>query len=216
MDVLIVEPDAELAAFLGQALERDEHRSTHETTLTAASDRVRNAPVDVAIVAAAPGDAHLAWCQAVRGDGLTVPILILSPSSTVNRRIAALDAGADDVLPAPFAMAELRARVRALGRRLPAARVGEVTHGDVKIQLGARRAWVGADEVSLTAREWSIVEFIVQRRGHLVPRTELLGSVWGEVSDASQASLDVLIGRVRKKLGGDFIRTLRGEGFVLR
>ena len=216
MHLLIVEEDVELGDFLGQAFEREEHRVTRAASRDEATRCLQGADLGAILLGTDAGDEHLSWCRSVRADGYMMPVLVLSSRSTVSRRVEALDAGADDFLARPFAIAELRARVRALGRRLPVMRVPELSSGDVRIQITTRRVWVKQVETALTAREWSVVELIVHRRGHLVPRTEILDKIWGEISDANHASLDVIIGRVRKKLGIGFIQTLRGEGFVLR
>ena len=216
MHLLIVEDDPELGEFLSQAFERDEHRITRASSCEEATHCLQDSDLGAVLLGSDAGDEHLSWCRSVRADGYMLPVIVLSARSTVSRRVEALDAGADDFLARPFAIAELRARIRALGRRLPVMRVPELTSGDVRIQITTRRVWVKQEEVTLTAREWSVVELIVHRRGHLVPRTEILDKIWGEISDANHASLDVIIGRVRKKLGVGFIVTLRGEGFVLR
>jgi DNA-binding response OmpR family regulator len=89
----------------------------------------------------------------------------------------------------------------------------ELIRGNVHLDFAGRRARVDGKEVPLTAREWSIVELLESRAGRVVPRDDILDSVGGEQSAAGQASLEVLVGRIRKKLGAEFIRTIRGRGY---
>jgi DNA-binding response OmpR family regulator len=129
--------------------------------------------------------------------------------------VESLDAGADDYLSKPFALAELRARVRALGRRTKSVRAYVYDRAGISLDFSARRAVIAGHEAPITAREWSILELLAAAGGRVISRGELLDSVWGEVSDANSASLDVLIGRIRRKLSSDLVRTVRGEGYAL-
>jgi DNA-binding response OmpR family regulator len=125
-----------------------------------------------------------------------------------------LDAGADDYLVKPFAVAELRARVRALGRR-SVVRVPRIERGEAIIDIKARRAWRRELEVMLTSREWEIVKILAEAQGRVVERDRLLKDIWGDASEANSASLDVLVGRIRRKLGRSLVRTIRGQGHAL-
>jgi DNA-binding response OmpR family regulator len=162
-----------------------------------------------------PDGSGLDLCRTLRAEGSDIPILMLTARSEVALRVQGLDAGADDYLSKPFAVAELRARVRALGRRgsLPRGLVCE--HGGVRLDFAARRALRDGSEVAVTSREWAILELLCRRSGRIVSRHDLLQGVWGEVSDSGAGSLEVLIARLRRKLGGELIRTLRGEGYAL-
>jgi DNA-binding response OmpR family regulator len=155
-------------------------------------------------------------CRSLRGAELTTPIVLLTARGDVRDRVAGLDAGADDYLGKPFAIAELLARVRALGRRGSVRRVATVRAGEVSVDLEGRRVLLGGRTVALTARELAIVEVLALRRGGVVAREELLEAVWGEVDPSAEASLEVLVGRIRRKLGGPAapIRTVRGLGYA--
>ncbi len=140
---------------------------------------------------------------------------MLTAHKDVPNRVASLDNGADDFLGKPFAIAELRARVRALGRRGPMPLGLRVRAGEATLDFAARRALVKGIETPLTSREWRVLELLALGQGRIVLRSEILEVVWGSESRASSASLDVIIGRVRRKLGEGAIRTQRGEGYAL-
>ena len=115
----------------------------------------------------------------------------------------------------PFALTELRARVRALGRRGPVSRSFFHAHNDVTFDFAGRRASRAGAEVPVTAREWAILELLARRAGRTTTRTELLDVVWGDAGESAGNSLEVLVARLRKKFGADIIKTLRGEGYSL-
>lgn len=131
-------------------------------------------------------------------------------------RVEGLEAGADDYLAKPFALSELLARVKAMGRRGPTLRTAPILAGDVVVDLESRRVLVRGRSVPLTAKELAIVEVLATRRGGVVARDDLIESVWGDVNDSARASLEVLMARIRRKLGGAAapIRTIRGMGYA--
>jgi DNA-binding response OmpR family regulator len=165
-----------------------------------------------------PDGDGLDLCREIRAEGVSTPILCLTARSDVADRVQGLNAGADDYLRKPFALAELHARVRALARRRGQVPPAFLEAGDVTIDFSARRLARGQAEIALTAREWSVLEVLAARSGRLVSRTELLELLWNEDTPGASASLDVILGRLRRKLGtvadGCGIRTVRGEGVV--
>ena len=215
MRVLLVEDQKDVIEVVARALEKDGHRVRAAGNMKDADVCLSTDTFDAAVLDLGLPDGNgLAWCKRVRDAGLTMPILILTAQSAVATRVAGLDSGADDFLAKPFAVAELRARVRALGRRAPMQESAFFQSGSVHLDFSARRARVEGHEVPLTAREWSIVEMLTSRAGRVVLRADILDAVWGDRGTTSEASLEVLIGRIRKKLGGPFIRTVRGEGYA--
>lgn len=214
MRVLVIEDNDEVSELVGRSLQRDGHRVTTAKTIEEAEAHLAEAGAEVIVLdLGLPDGSGLEWCKRIRAEGVRDPILVLTAQSDVPSRVAGLDAGADDFLAKPFAVAELRARIRALGRRGPLERTNEVKRGDVHLDFAGRRARVGGQEVPLTAREWSIVELLESRAGRVVTRDDILDRVGGEQSPAGHASLEVLVGRIRKKLGADYIRTVRGRGY---
>jgi len=166
-----------------------------------------------------PDGGGLELCREIRAARTPLPVLVLTARADIKDRVTGLDAGADDYLPKPFAVAELLARVRALLRRGPRLQEDAVRLGRVEVRLPARRILLDGREVPVTAREFSILEVLLRRRGHAVSRSDLLEMVWGEASPGGEASLEVLIARLRRKLspeGGEGpIRTLRGFGYLV-
>ena len=216
MRVLIVDDHDELLDLVTRALTRDGHNVLTARTARDAREMLAESSVDLILLdLGLPDGSGQELCRALRRSGNSAPILVLTAQSAVSSRVECLDAGADDYLSKPFAIAELRARVRALGRRAVTVRTFAYERNDVFLDFAARRALVRGQEAPVTAREWSILELLAARVGRVVSRSEMLESVWGETSDAASASLEVLIARIRRKLSASVIRTVRGEGYAL-
>ncbi len=216
MQILVVDDNAELLQLVATALEREGHRVASVKTARAAVVRLEAETFDVIVLdLGLPDGSGMDVCRKAREQGIATPILILTAHAAVDQRVEGLDAGADDFLAKPFAIAELRARVRALGRRtgIPAARTW--SHGVVALDFPKRRATIEGREVPLTAKEWRILDVLASARGRVVPRAILLDEVWSEGDTSAAASLEVLMTRIRKKLGSDTVRTLRGEGYAI-
>jgi DNA-binding response OmpR family regulator len=216
MKLLFVDDNPELLDLVARAFATEGNHVLTATSVAGALDVVAVEAPDVLVLdVQLPDGTGVALCRALRERGVRTPILLLTAFGEVARRVEGLDAGADDFLAKPFAMAELRARVRALARRGPMVRPASSRLGDVEVDVSARRARRGDVEIPVTAREWSVLELLLDRRGRVVSREHILEAVWGEVSEGASASLDVIVGRVRRKLGPDVVRTVRGEGYVV-
>lgn len=216
MHVLVVDDHAELLDLVATSLERDGHRVTAAKSVADATAQLAASTFDVLVLdLGLPDGTGLDVCRRVRESGSTMPILILTARRAVVQRVEGLDAGADDFLAKPFAVAELRARVRALGRRaaIPAARAW--SRPGIELDFARRRASVASREVPLTAKEWGILQVLAGAQGRVVARGRIIDEVWGEGDESAAASLDVLMNRIRKKLGADAVRTVRGEGYAL-
>lgn len=215
MRVLIVDDHHEVRDLLSRTLRRDGHEPLTATTKKEALAKLAVSSVDVIVLdVALPDGSGIDVCRELRDEGNRTPVLLLTAHAAVPERVAGLDAGADDFLGKPFAISELRARIRALGRRGPELRPLEIRHGDVFLDFRARRAEKAGTEVPLTAREWSLIELLAARLGRFVARSEILELVWGGDTEAA-ASLEVLVGRIRRKLGDNVLRTMRGHGYAL-
>ncbi|MCY1017891.1 response regulator transcription factor [Pyxidicoccus sp. MSG2] len=215
MRVLVVDDHQELRALVAQALERDGHVVRQAGDVEQARQALLDAVDVIVLDIGLPDGSGLSLCRELRADGVQTPILILTAHNRVAERVEGLDAGADDFLGKPFAIAELRARVRAIGRRRERASTVLVQLGDVVLDFGRREALRAGRAVPVTAREWAILETLAAHGDRVVGRDALLESVWGEVSSGAASSLEVLVGRIRRKLGEDVVRTLRGEGYGL-
>lgn len=218
MRVLIVEDNAEVRQLVSKAVAKDGHEIAMAPSATQAEALLAEETFSLLILdLGLPDGDGLRICRRLRANGASIPILVLTAHATIPSKVSGLDAGADDFLGKPFAVAELRARVRALLRRSGAPRstptfVG--LHG-VRLDFAAKRAWASEREVPLTAREWALLDLLIARRGRVVSRLEILESLWGADSPAAASSLEVIIGRVRKKLGAALVRTIRGEGYSI-
>jgi two-component system OmpR family response regulator len=215
MRILVVEDDEVVQSAVARALRADGHAVAMASDLAAAREYVTGGVDLVVLDLRLPDGFGLDLCRELRRDGSLTPILVLTALSQVARRVEVLDAGADDFLPKPFALAELRARVRALGRRGRLPRGLVVSLGDVVLDFAGRSAHRASKVVSLTAREWAILEVLARRAGRVVSHVDLLEGVWGEANEKLADTLGVLIGRLRRKLGTSMIRTFRGEGYAL-
>jgi two-component system, OmpR family, response regulator len=216
MRVLVVDDHAEVRELVERALLRDGHQVSGAGSVAAARAELAAHRFELLLLdLGLPDGSGQELCHELRAMGADLPVLVLTATSAVASRVEVLDAGADDYLSKPFAVAELRARVRALGRRRGGPRVFRYEHEGVVVDFSGRRAWVNEQEAPITAREWSILELLVARKGRVVSRSDLLDAVWGDVNDANSQSLDTLIARIRRKLDQHLIRTVRGEGYVL-
>jgi two-component system copper resistance phosphate regulon response regulator CusR len=159
-------------------------------------------------------------CRELRAAGSDVPVLMLTARDAVDARVEGLEAGADGYMTKPFEFRELVARVRALVRRerRPLA-PQRLSVGHLTIDLGARRVWRRDTEVSLTTREFALLEFLARHAGQVVGRAEIAEHVWDEHYETFSNVVDVYVQRLRRKLdepGDSLIRTRRGLGYQLR
>jgi DNA-binding response OmpR family regulator len=219
MRILVVEDSHRVAATVSEALRVWGHTVTVAPGVRAANEAFSENQFDIAIVdIGLPDGSGLSWCQAKRKSGCEVPVLILTARSSIGDRVAGLDAGADDYLIKPFSIEELAARVRALGRRGPRWTESVRTFGELTVDRDRRRLAMNGERVPVTGREFDIIAFLAWREGRVVPREELLESLWGLADDSTAASLEVLLVRIRRKLANhglkNILRTVRQVGYT--
>lgn len=219
MQVLVVDDHSPTRQLVQRGLEQASHGVKTAASCEEAEDAVLSRTFDVVVLdVMLPDGSGIDLCRRLRSAQRYVPILLLTARGDVRDRVAGLEAGADDYLIKPFAVSELMARVKALGRRGPVFRDEAVAIGSVVIDFEARSVSMNGREVPLTAKELAIVEVLAWRKRSVVSREQLIEAVWGEASDSAAASLEVLIARIRRKLGPNaaLLKTVRGVGYTFR
>ncbi len=159
-------------------------------------------------------------CAELRAAGIWTPILMLTAKDGDLDEAEALDTGADDYLVKPFSFPVLVARIRALLRRNRGGDVVALSAEGLRIDPGARRAWRDEEEISLTTREFDVLEFMVRRRGQVLSKMEIIAGVWSDEFDGDPNIVEVYVGRLRRKIDGPYpqhplITTVRGAGYRL-
>lgn len=221
MRILIIEDSPPTRELLKRSLEGAGHTVATAARVSTGIELATTEEFEVIVIdIMLPDGSGLDLCRDLRRHDVAAPILFLTAKGEVGDRVAGLDAGADDYLRKPFALAELHARLRALSRRRGLAPPARLEWGEARIDFTSRRLMRSGLEVPLTAREWVVLEMLAAQRGRVVSREELLETAWGDVSPAASESLDVIVSRLRRKLGqsdpeseGGAIRTVRGRGY---
>jgi two-component system OmpR family response regulator len=150
-----------------------------------------------------------------RRDGRTMPVLILTARDRWSDKVAGIDAGADDYVAKPFHMEEVLARVRALVRRAAGHASNELTCGAVRLDLRSGRVTVDGSAVKLTSHEYRLLSYLLHHQGKVISRTELTEHLYDQDFDRDSNTVEVFVGRLRKKIGSDMIETIRGLGYRL-
>jgi len=151
-----------------------------------------------------------------RAGGRGMPVLILTARAEWHERVAGIDAGADDYLIKPFHIEELLARLRALIRRAAGQAANELVCGPLRLDPRSARAHLDGQPLTLTSHEFRVLAFLMHRRGQVVSRSELSEHIYSHDSERDSNTIEVFVGRLRKKLPPDMIETLRGLGYRLR
>jgi DNA-binding response OmpR family regulator len=216
MRVLVVEDEADLASTLRRALGEAHFAVDIADDGDEAQFMLREVSYDAVVLdLMVPKRSGWELLQDMRRAGARTPVLILTALDGVEDRVRALDLGADDYLPKPFAIAELVARLRALVRRSTGNPSPLLTVGAITVDRAARRVFREKTLVDLTAREYSILELMVRHRGTLVTRADICEHIYSESSDVFSNVIDVHIAALRRKLGPQVIQTRRGQGFIV-
>ncbi len=221
--LLIVEDEAKIARSLKTAFEGEHYeaivaRNGEEAFFRASSEKFDVIVLDLGL----PGRDGLEILAALRKRGDATPVLVLTARDAVEDRILGLDAGADDYLVKPFAIGEVLARIRALLRRGRPDQLLRLKAADLEIDLLTRKVARGTTALTLTAKEYDLLEYLLRHKDQLVSREMLARDVWKEVARATPLDnvIDVHIARLRKKVDEGFepklIETVRGVGFMVR
>lgn len=215
MRILIVEDEARLLRSLAKALREDGYAvdtaETGDDGLYKAQEHDYDALVLDIMLPGLNGWEVLARLRATR----STPVLMLTARDATGDRVRGLDTGADDYLVKPFELSELLARIRALIRRSRGQARPDVVVHDVTIDPRARKVTRAGEPISLTAREYAILEYLALRKGEVVTRTDLYEHIFDETDDTLSNLMDVHIFSIRKKLGADLIVTRRGQGYCI-
>lgn len=219
MKLLLIEDDADTAAYVIKGLREEGHVVDHLADGRDALAQAMQGAYDLLIVdRMLPGLDGLSLVRALRSAKVVAPVIFLTAVGGVDDRIEGLQAGADDYLTKPFAFGELSARIAALARRAPQALTETVlTAGDLKMDLITRRVTRDGQEIDLLPREFQLLEHLLRRKGRVQTRTMLLEAVWDLNFDPQTNVVETHISRLRAKVDKPFerelIRTVRGAGY---
>jgi two-component system OmpR family response regulator len=215
MRILVVEDEPELLSILAQALREEGYAVDTAADGEEGIFRAESWDYDAIVLdLMLPKINGMQLLERLRREKKT-PVLILTARDAVTDRVRGLDGGADDYLVKPFELSELFARLRALIRRSNGQAVPTINLGTVFLDTRARRVTQHGEEVSLTAREYALVEMLAMRRGQVVSRSEMYEHLFDENEDTMSNLLDVHVSNIRRKLGKDFITTRRGHGYSI-
>jgi DNA-binding response OmpR family regulator len=216
MRLLLVEDDRRIAADVEGALKAagyvvETARDGEEAWFLGDTEDYGAVILDLGL----PGMDGLAVLKRWRANGRTMPVLILTARGSWAERVDGIDVGADDYLPKPFRMEELLARLRSIVRRSAGHASSVVVSGDIELDERQMKVTVRGVPVALSPLEYRLVAYLLRHRGRVVSQHELDENVYGHGEDHDSNALEVLVGRVRKKLGPELIETRRGFGYLV-
>lgn len=221
MRLLVVEDQKDLNEIIVRKLTNEHYSVDACYTGDDALDFIRCAEYDGIIMdIMLPGITGIGVLREMRASGNNTPVLLLTAMGTVEDRVAGLDAGADDYLVKPFDFNELLARVRAIVRR-GGERAGNVmTSGDLTLDSASRTVTRGGQEIKLTAKEFDILEYLMQNQGRVLSRDKLSNHIWNYDYDGGSNVIDVYMYHLRRKIDKDFdekkIQTVKGAGYMIK
>jgi two-component system, OmpR family, response regulator len=216
MRLLVVEDEPQLRRQLQDVLERagyavDVAPDGEEGQFLGATESYDAVVLDIGL----PKMDGLKVLASWRKEGRAMPVLLLTARDSWSDKVAGLDAGADDYLAKPFKMEELQARLRALIRRATGNSSSELSCGPIVLDTRTSRVSVEDETIRLTAQEYKLLSYLMHNKAKVVSRTELTEHIYDQDFDRDSNTIEVFITRIRKKLGTDLIRTVRGLGYVL-
>ena len=221
MRLLVVEDQKDLNEIIVRKLTNEHYSVDACYTGNDALDFIRCAEYDGIILdIMLPGITGIGVLREMRASGNNTPVLLLTAMGTVEDRVAGLDAGADDYLVKPFDFNELLARVRAIVRR-GGERAGNVmTSGDLTLDSASRTVTRGGQEIKLTAKEFDILDYLMQNQGTVLSRDKLSNHIWNYDYDGGSNVIDVYMYHLRRKIDKDFdekkIQTVKGAGYMIK
>jgi DNA-binding response OmpR family regulator len=222
MRVLVVEDDRKVASFIRQGLQEEGYTVEVAADGAAALELILGGPVfDLVVLdVMLPKQDGFAVLRAMRAEGVQTPVLLLTARDTVPDRVTGLDLGGDDYLTKPFAFTEFLARVRALLRRGAGSRAPILSVADLALDPARREVTRAGRRISLTTREYALLEYFLRNAGRVLTRPMLAEHVWGLDFDPETNIVDVYVGYLRRKIDREgqprLLHTVRGAGYVLR
>lgn len=215
--ILIAEDEDRIATFIQKGLRANGFATTVTADGAGAYALARSAEFDLLLLdIGLPDEDGLRVLGRLRSDGVTIPVIILTARDEIADRVAGLESGADDYLGKPFAFDELLARIRLRLRGELRTERTTLQCGDITLDLRTRRATAGSVVVELSAREFALAELFLRHPDQVLTREQILSHVWGLDFDPGSNVVDVYVRYLRRKLGPDAIRTVRGMGYRLR
>jgi two-component system OmpR family response regulator len=216
MRLLVVEDDPELGSQLVERLTSEGYAVDLATDGEEAGFLGETEPFDAVVLdLGLPKVDGLTVLRGWRRAGVAMPVIILTARGSWSEKVQGIDAGADDYLAKPFRVEELLARIRALIRRAKGHASAEITCGDVILDTRTSRVTVDGCLIDLTAHEYRVLAYLMHRKGQVVSRTELTEHIYAQDFDRDSNTIEVFVGRLRRKLGVDIIKTVRGLGYRL-
>lgn len=217
MRVLLVEDDPLLGDGLTVGLRQAGHAVDWVKDGAAADHALATEEFDLLVLdLGLPKLSGMDLLRRLRARGQSLPVLILTARDATGDKIAGLDAGADDYLVKPVDLDELAARIRALGRRAAGRAAPVISHGELALDPASRSVTLAGAPVELSAREFAILQALLEHAGRVMTRAQLEGSIYGWRDEPDSNALEVHIHHLRKKLGAELIRTLRGIGYTIQ
>ncbi|MDZ7288448.1 MAG: response regulator transcription factor [candidate division KSB1 bacterium] len=221
MRILIIEDEKEVARFIRRTLLEESHAVDVAHDGLAGEEMALSEEYDLIILdLMLPRKDGLAVLKTLRRESVVTPILLLTARDEVSDRVAGLDAGADDYLGKPFAVAELRARVRALLRRQSDTKASLLSAGNLVMDTVSHEVSLGQHRLELTSREYAILEYLLRNKGRLLTKGMIAEHVWDYHFDSDFNLIEVYIRRLRQKIeptaGQKLIHTVRNSGYVIR
>jgi two-component system OmpR family response regulator len=215
MRILVVEDEPDLLHSIAESLREDGYAVDTADRGDDGLHKARSWDYDAIVLDwMLPGINGMEFLNRLRREKKT-PVLLLTARDTVGDRVHGLDAGADDYLVKPCSLRELLARVRALIRRSAGHASNLIQIGSISIDTGKKTVEVEGEEITLTAREYALVELLALHRGKLVSRSMIYDHIFDEDDDSLSNIVDVHVSHIRKKLGKEFIETRRGQGYII-
>ena len=220
MKILVVDDEPKMAGLIQRALREDGHAADVAGRGEDALWMAQAAPYDAIVLdVMLPGVDGLEVVRRLRRDSVWTPVLMLTARDAVHDRVGGLDAGADDYLTKPFSIDELLARLRAIVRRGPVERPAVLTVGDLRVDPAAHRAWRGDTELTLSAREFTLLELLMRHSGQVLTRSQILSGGWDMSFESRSNIVDVYMRYLREKIDRPFdrhsLQTVRGLGYRL-